>query len=131
MASPAYEHAGTPRSGDSRQPMNDWCSSFCIFFSLPPVLHGNGRQEKSFIMQAAIGASPGPANLSLSAARSDLSRPSRVLAAQEDQSRLSVSVCARRLYLPAVCLTLLPRYKSQPLMHEAVRLGSGSLAGQV
>lgn len=73
-----------------------------------------------------------PISLSLSAAaRSDLSRPTWVLAAQEDQSRLSASVCAHRLYLPPVCLTLLPRYKSQPLMHEAVRLGSGSLAGQV
>lgn len=38
---------------------------FLYFFFLPPVLHGNGRQEKSSIMQVAISASPGPADLSL------------------------------------------------------------------
>lgn len=68
---PAYEHNRMPRSGDSRQPMKD--ERECCFF---PVLHGNGRQENSPSMQAAIGASAGPfGSLSCAHIHTDLSKP--------------------------------------------------------
>ena len=60
----SYQPMNTPGCQGLATVESQWKTSVSVFFF--PVLHGNGRQENSPSMQAAISASAGPSNLSVS-----------------------------------------------------------------
>lgn len=120
ITSLAYEHTGMPRSGDSQQPMKDK-----HFFSCPAW---NWKTRKQFLHAGCYQC------ISWSCESPFLTHTLtyRGLWGLTNLNNTGGSVrCASRKPSLSSCLSLFPRYKSQPLMQKMVQLGSSSFAGQV